>query len=384
MRRVLLLLTPLLLTACPGQFAPRDAVALDLTPECSDLRMTVQPGDERVDLAHPCADAWWPEDGFGAGGSFTLAAPLPWWLALDVVDGPGDEHRLRARVAPNAPGGLYTYSFVFERVGLSLEPAHGRLVVRVKDDFRHTVELATEGRGHLEETPCGLRVDRCRASFPVGERARAVAKPEPGHHFVGWVGCIGGAALERAVDAPWRCTARFAPGPGAVEIEVEVEGAGAVEVSPARCIEGRCAAPAGTALTLTALPDPGHAFAEWVGEGACRGTSPRITVQLAAPMRCRARFAPAPTLTVEIRNQVDALVRVISATGAALQCQARAETVRCSAPIRTTPVQLEARTFGDVAVRFTWSGDCRPTSPVTAEVAAHPDPVCVLQANPPR
>jgi alpha-tubulin suppressor-like RCC1 family protein len=174
-----------------------------------------------------------------------------------------------------------------------------------------TVQKAGDGEGRIATTPPGLIGcgPGCTSAGPVpledGTVVTLVAAADPGSAFTGWSGsgCTSAAATVQVTMSQDRvCTAVFAR--DSFTLTVSRTAGGRVTSAPAGidcgsdCSEGYGP---GTAVTLTASPDPGFAFDGWSED--CGGTDPVTDVVLDDDRMCHATFSPAssePMLTVEV------------------------------------------------------------------------------------
>ncbi|HXV93843.1 MAG TPA: Calx-beta domain-containing protein, partial [Pseudonocardia sp.] len=116
----------------------------------------------------------------------------------------------------------------------------------------YDLEVATSGAGSVSLDPPG-------GPYLAGTLVGLTATPDPGWAFVGWSGDLSGAAnpASVAMDGAKNVTASFLP---LYSLDVAVSGQGQVALSPP---SGPYVA--GSVVTLTTTPSPGHAFTGWSG-----------------------------------------------------------------------------------------------------------------------
>jgi chitodextrinase len=140
--------------------------------------------------------------------------------------------------------------------------------------FDLTVSLAGAGQGVVVSVPpaidCGAV---CVGRFPTGTPVVLTALPAAGSLFTGWGGACTGLVCALTIGADTSVTATFTTIVGSSTLTVAKAGTGAGRItsSPAGLDCGSvCSAsyPVGTAVTITATPDPGSTFAGWSDGGA--------------------------------------------------------------------------------------------------------------------
>jgi hypothetical protein len=132
--------------------------------------------------------------------------------------------------------------------------------------------------------------------FMIGSKVVLTAQPALGYRFVGWSGSLTSTANPDTLvmDDDKAVTATFAPITEGFELRTPVDGAGAVQRNLAGPVY-----PAGTKVTLTAMPDAGLKFSQWTGDTTSSASS--ITVTMNAHKSITAGFHLIQTYTVKGR-----------------------------------------------------------------------------------
>jgi sugar lactone lactonase YvrE len=234
-----------------------------------------------------------------------------------------------------------------------------------------TVSRAGTGSGTVTSSPAGISCgSTCSFAFAEGASVTLTATPAAGSVFSGWSGaCSGTETCILQMTSAQAVTATFAPAPPPAQtLTVSTAGAGTVTSSPGGISCGTtCSAsfPAGSTVTLTAIPASGSVFAGW--SGACSGTGP-CAVQLSSAQSVTATFALAPpppappTLTV---SKAGAGSGTVSSSPSGISCG-----TTCSAAFGAgTSVTLTA-TAASGSVFAGWSGACAGTGACTVGMTA--------------
>lgn len=163
-----------------------------------------------------------------------------------------------------------------------------------------TVARAGSGSGTVTSTPAGISCGAvCTAGFAAGTAVNLAASPAAGSVFAGWSGaCSGLGACVVTLSAARSVTATFAPAPTSFPLDVAVfgTGTGSVGSQPAGVNCGTtCTAqfPAGSRVTLTALPSAQSAFLRWSGPCAGNIGGPVCTVTMDQARSVGAQFSTA-------------------------------------------------------------------------------------------
>ena len=165
---------------------------------------------------------------------------------------------------------------------------------RIAEPGMATITITRSGAatGSVSAAALGLSCgNTCSAAVPVGTTVTLQASPDTGALFGGWSGgCTGGEpSCTVTVNADLAIGARFDLPPVTVTVMVRGNAGGLVVSSPAGVMcPSACTAsfPAGTSITLTAMPAPGASFAGWTGAcsdvGSCSITPTTDTSVTAA------------------------------------------------------------------------------------------------------
>jgi hypothetical protein len=225
------------------------------------------------------------------------------------------------------------------------------------------VTKAGRGRGSVVSSPAGIDCGAdCSERYIGGTTVTLTATPVAGHTFVGWQGaggaCGGSGPCTVTITGNLNIVARFAV--FTLRVTKAGNGRGTVVSSPAGidcgrdCLENYTG---GTTVTLTATPDPGHAFVGWQGAGgACGGTGPCI-VTVTANRNIVARFSRA--LTLRVQRAGPGQGSVVS-TPAGITCGADCtEAYAAGTTVTLTATPAAGSTFAG------WMGACSGTGPCT-------------------
>jgi uncharacterized repeat protein (TIGR02543 family) len=230
-----------------------------------------------------------------------------------------------------------------------------------------TVQKSGDGAGRIVTSPPGLLGcgTFCASTGPLqleeGTVVTLVAEADPGSTFAGWsgAGCSNAAAgVQVTMTAGRTCTAAFER--DSYTLAVSTAGGGHVTSAPAGIDCGSdCTQsyPPGTAVMLTASPDPGFQFDGWSQD--CAGPDPVAQVVLGGDRACHAAFSPSsaePTLTVVV-SPAGSLGRIIgvSPPGNPINCDGIGPVCAAtflsgtSVTVRPTDSSLELNLFGSWA-----------------------------------
>ncbi len=160
------------------------------------------------------------------------------------------------------------------------------------------IEKLGEGEGRIIGPGFTCRSD-CLQTLAPGQRVELTVVTDAGSVFRGWSGaCVGIAPCVLDANAELRAVAIFdrsdAVDLGAMAtLRVRLEGSGSVREAGGRIGCGdRCTTDLidGTAVDLSAMPEPGHRFAGWAG--GCVGREPTCSVLVTGFTEVVARFEP--------------------------------------------------------------------------------------------
>jgi hypothetical protein len=163
------------------------------------------------------------------------------------------------------------------------------------------LSVVVNGPGSVTSLPEGIDCGNdCVADFPTGSSVILTANPQEGAMFQGWTGACSGNRTTCTLSASQARSvmAIFATIP-VVEnqsLSVSVTGPGSVTSAPTGILCGvDCQEdfPAGTQVTLTALPNPGARFLGWSGD--CTGTNASCTLTVDRDHSVQAQFSTTAT-----------------------------------------------------------------------------------------
>ncbi|EGV32502.1 hypothetical protein ThidrDRAFT_1352 [Thiorhodococcus drewsii AZ1] len=225
-----------------------------------------------------------------------------------------------------------------------------------------TYDLAasTIGNGSITSNPAGIDCGTtCSAQFNEGTSVSLTATPDTAWEFNGWSGaCTGTGACRLSMTEDQSVSATFIQEPvGMQSLSVSVSGPGSVSSAPAGILCGvDCQEdfPAGTQVTLTALPNLGASFSGW--SGACSVTNASCIVPMDQARNVLAQFTAVSAddlpLVVNIvgEGQVQSSPDGINCTGLCLSRFAN------GTGLTLTATAAEGWTFAG------WEGACAGTS----------------------
>ncbi len=157
-----------------------------------------------------------------------------------------------------------------------------------------TLTVATSGNGQVNGTPGSIKCpSACTATVATGTTFTLSASAASGYIFSGWSGACAGTQLTCTVtlNSSAGVTATFIP---SYTLSIGRSGKGTVTSSPAgiNCgsSSGSCSAKfgQGTAVTLTATPDPGSVWTGWTG--GCVSSVLTCTVTITKDTSVQANF----------------------------------------------------------------------------------------------
>lgn len=240
--------------------------------------------------------------------------------------------------------------------------------------FNLAIERAGTGSGRVTSAPAGIDCGtNCSAAFPAFLDVTLSAQPDRGSVFTGWSGPAGCASGVVSGPPDLTCTATFDTG-ASFTLTVQKDGTGTGHVSsvPGGIDCGPvCAAalPAGIRVELSALADPGSAFAGFGGDPDCEDGE----LLLSAATTCTATFVllpPPPTSSTLTVLRQGAGTGVFTSTPPGIDCDYICEAVFADG---TEVTLLASPDPGFVFVG--WGADCAGAAPTTA-VTMGPDKIC--------
>lgn len=231
---------------------------------------------------------------------------------------------------------------------------------------RLTVTKAGTGRGKVTSSPgvnseinCDTGCASANADYAHGASVTLTADPNDGYAFAGWSGgCVGaGLTCMVTMDAAKSVTATFAQA-RTLTIQQTSGGGGTItgSASGISCGTTDCtfAVPVNTTVTLTAAPDPGYAFIEWLGDFTS-ATGPTCVVTMSAPKTVTARFLPLLTV-VRDGTGTGTVTGSPAGVGASINCG-----TSCSAPFNVAPSVTLTAAPAPGSDFVAWGGACSGT-----------------------
>ncbi len=164
-----------------------------------------------------------------------------------------------------------------KQVDLTVDDTLGKRIDLEFFGETHELTLDIQGEGEVEVSPD-------QEEYLQGTEVTLTAVPEDDWRFVEWTGDAEGTEEEVTItmDEDKEITAAFEE-VAYYTLNVDVEGEGTVEIDP-----DEEAYIGGTEVTLTAIPDEGHEFVEWIGPH--EGTEEEITVLMDGDKEIKAVF----------------------------------------------------------------------------------------------
>ena len=132
----------------------------------------------------------------------------------------------------------------------------------------YSLTVTTTGNGSIAKNPD-------QANYEHGSMVELTAVPDTGYHFVAWSGDAAGSEnpVTVTMDGDKSVEAEFAV--NTYTLDLEIKGYGVVAIDPEQEVYDH-----GTQVTLTATPDLGHHFVNWViGETVYEELSLTITME---------------------------------------------------------------------------------------------------------
>lgn len=160
-----------------------------------------------------------------------------------------------------------------------------------------TVEKSGSGNGTVRSAPSGIDCGgRCTASFPTNNTVTLTANPASGSTFVGWSGACSGTSCTVTMSSDQTVSAQFDLVPQFVTLTVNKSGNGTGTVTDNTGVivcGAFCQASylQGTEITLTATPDAGSIFDEWMG-GPCNNQTGQCVLMMDRNRTAEANFDP--------------------------------------------------------------------------------------------
>jgi len=234
------------------------------------------------------------------------------------------------------------------------------------ESFALTASKTGTGNGTVTSAPAGIACGlTCSSNFSIGTSVSLSANPDAGSSFAGWSGaCSGASSCTVTVTAAVSVTATFALQPVALTVSKAGGGSGVVTSIPTGIACGpTCSAllPSGTAVTLSAIPDPGSSFTGWSG-GGCTGTG-ACAIALTAATTVAATFDLQPIALTTFRAGTGG--GTITSVPSGIACGAICSWTYPSGSVLTLTATADAGSS------FTgWSGACSGTGACTITLTA--------------
>jgi Divergent InlB B-repeat domain len=123
-------------------------------------------------------------------------------------------------------------------------------------------------------------------TYAAGSTTSVSAIPNSGYRFLGWTGAASGTDNTAVVTVTSNCTAtaNFITAPAVLQVSANPSSAGTVS--------GGGTYAAGSAVSISAIPNSGYGFIGW--SGAASGTNNPLVVTVSSNMAVTANFAMAP------------------------------------------------------------------------------------------
>ena len=232
---------------------------------------------------------------------------------------------------------------------LTMDQAHSATAVFVTV---HTLTVSVVGGGSVTSSPPGISCPGdCTEDYATGTPVGLTATPSSGFVFGGWTGaCSGTGTCNVTMSQNRSVTATFV---ALRTLTVTLSGSGAGSVTsvpggiscPGDCSEDYVD---GTAVTLTATPGSGSAFAGW--SGACTGTG-TCDLTMSQNRSATATFVVLRTLTVVVTGS-----GTVTSVPGGINCPGDCtEDYGDGTAVTLTATPITGFAFGG------WSGDCSGT-----------------------
>jgi hypothetical protein len=174
------------------------------------------------------------------------------------------------------------------------------------------VNLAGTGEGEVECEVNGGPAEPCEVEYPEGTELALVATPEAGSKFAGYSAGTGSAAgcttspCAFTIEADSEVTATFDPiAKFALKVKKGGTGSGTITSSPAAiACPPTCSAEfeEGTTIILTATPDLGSEFVEWLGCDEATGNKCKETISAAKEVTAIFNLVPPTKFALKVKK----------------------------------------------------------------------------------
>ncbi len=198
-----------------------------------------------------------------------------------------------------SPGTAYVYTIKAYYDVAEGDYVYSSAVINQMTDFLVTVTKTGDGQGTVTSNPVGINCGTACAKFDAGVKVTLTATASSSDYkFAGWGGtCSGASATSTTCEVSGNAavTAQFIQKYYTVSVSKEPSAVvGTVTDSKTIVCGSVCSASSewGSAVTLTAAPEAGYVFRDWISGNSCGGlTNPVCSFTVSGTTQITARFA---------------------------------------------------------------------------------------------